>query len=170
MGDSVYWGKVTSRPISLVQTSPKLFIIPRKDVSASVGSKKQNFMGLFVEPTIALLMDRKALTGCGKTRLLRHTLRFAHRRSRIRVARRMRKKAVQQGPQRAKRLTVEESFSEAGSTGGDFPFAKIHSTGERPHTVRYVPPRLFAYCGLACGTARPWAKRLSWQPQGGRVK
>ena len=26
--------------------------------------------------------------------------------------------------------------------------------GERPHKVRLVPPRLFARCGLACGTAR----------------
>jgi hypothetical protein len=32
-----------------------------------------------------------------------------------------------------------------GSTGGYFPFAKIHFTGERPHEVRMVPPR----CGLA---------------------
>ena len=33
-----------------------------------------------------------------------------------------------------------------------------------PHEVWYVPPCLFAGCGLALG------KRLSWQTQGGRVK
>jgi hypothetical protein len=27
-----------------------------------------------------------------------------------------------------------------------------------------------ARCGLAWDRARPWAKRLSWQAQGGRVK
>ena len=32
----------------------------------------------------------------------------------------------------AQRLNVEESFSEVGNTGGAFPFAKIHSKGERP--------------------------------------
>jgi hypothetical protein len=31
-------------------------------------------------------------------------------------------------------------------------------------------PSLFARCGLACGTARPGAKSLSWQTQGGWVK
>ena len=29
---------------------------------------------------------------------------------------------------------------------------------------------LVARCGLAREKARPWAKRLSWQTQGGRVK
>ena len=28
--------------------------------------------------------------------------------------------------------TLKRGFSEAGSTGGDFPFAKIYSIGERP--------------------------------------
>ncbi len=37
------------------------------------------------------------LTDCGKTRSLHHTSRFAHGPSRVRIARRMRKKAVQQG-------------------------------------------------------------------------
>ena len=41
-----------------------------------------------------------------------------------------------------------------GSTGGYFPFAKIHCMGERLHEVRYVPPRLFARCGLAWDKAR----------------
>src|SRR6185295_13155864 len=31
-------------------------------------------------------------------------------------------------------------FSEGGITGGVFPFAKIHCTGEWPHEVRSVPP------------------------------
>jgi hypothetical protein len=29
---------------------------------------------------------------------------------------------------------------------------------------------ILACCGLAGGKARPWAKRLSWQTQGERVK
>jgi len=57
-----------------------------------------------------------------------------------------------------------------GSAGGYFPFAKSHYIGERPHEVRSVPPRAFTRCGLAWDKARPWAKRLSWQTQGGRVK
>ncbi len=44
---------------------------------------------------------------------------------------------------------LNESFPEAGSTEGAFPFAKIHCRGERPHEVRDVPPHLFARCGLA---------------------
>ena len=39
--------------------------------------------------------------------------------------------------------------SEVGNTGGVFPFAKIHCTGERPHEVRTVPPPVFTRCGLA---------------------
>ncbi len=52
------------------------------------------------------------------------------------------------------RLNVKESFSVAGSTGRDFPFAKNHATGEWLHKVRFVPPRLFARCGLAWEKAR----------------
>ena len=48
----------------------------------------------------------------------------------------------------AQRLNIEEN-SEVGNTGGAYPFTKTHSRGERPHEVRYVPPRLFARCGLA---------------------
>ncbi len=33
--------------------------------------------------------------------------------------------------------------------GGAYPFTKIYFSGERPHEVRCVPPRLFARCGLA---------------------
>ena len=49
---------------------------------------------------------------------------------------------------------------------GVFPFAKTHCKGERPHEVRYVPPRLFARCGLAwakarLGRARGWAGEKS---------
>jgi len=40
----------------------------------------------------------------------------------------------------------------------------------RSPTYRSVRLRPFACCGLARGTARPWAKRLSRQTQGGRVK
>jgi len=39
-----------------------------------------------------------------------------------------------------------------------------------PHEMRYVPPPLFAHCGLAWDKARPRLKRLSWQTQGRRVK
>ena len=45
--------------------------------------------------------------------------------------------------------TLRRTPSEAGSTGGDFPFAKIHYTGERPHEVRSVPLPVFTRCGLA---------------------
>ena len=44
----------------------------------------------------------------------------------------------------SKSSTYRLRFSEVGSVGGVFPFAKIHCTGERPHEVRSVPPRLFA--------------------------
>src|SRR6478736_3801781 len=40
----------------------------------------------------------------------------------------------------SKSSTYQLSFSEVGSAGGVFPFAKIHCTGERPHGVRSVPP------------------------------
>jgi hypothetical protein len=56
--------------------------------------------------------------------------------------------------------TLRRGFSELGSTGGVFPFAKIHPTGERPHEVRYVPPQLFARCGLAWEKARLGAPGL----------
>ncbi len=64
---------------------------------------------------------------------------------------------------------AQREGSEIGSTGGAFPFAKIHPRGERPHEVRTVPPRLFARYGLAWDKARPWATSLSWQAQGRRV-
>src|SRR5437016_2768100 len=51
--------------------------------------------------------------------------------------------------------TLRKSFSEAGITVGAFPFAKIHSNGERPHKVRWVPPRGFTRGGLA------WERRVS---------
>jgi hypothetical protein len=50
--------------------------------------------------------------------------------------------------------TLRKSAADIGSTGGYFPFAKIHCMGERLHEVRYVPPRLFARCGLAWDKAR----------------
>src|SRR5438477_7203646 len=56
--------------------------------------------------------------------------------------------------------TLRRSFSEAASTVGAFPFAKIHSNGQRPHKVRWVPPRIFTRCGLARGTARLGAPGL----------
>jgi hypothetical protein len=37
-----------------------------------------------------------------------------------------------------------------------------------PHSSFKV--QLFTRCGLAWDKAHPWAKRLSWQNQGGRVK
>ena len=39
--------------------------------------------------------------------------------------------------------------------------------------VGIIPPtpyEVIVRCGLAWDKARPWAKRLSWQTQGGRVK
>jgi hypothetical protein len=56
--------------------------------------------------------------------------------------------------------TLRRKAADIGSTGGYFPFAKIHYTGERLHEVRYVPPRLFARCGLARRTARLGAPEL----------
>ena len=56
--------------------------------------------------------------------------------------------------------TLRKSFSEVENAEGAFPFAKNHCMGERPHEVRYVPPRLFARCGLARGTARLGAPGL----------
>jgi hypothetical protein len=38
------------------------------------------------------------------------------------------------------------------------------------HEQAWKDPILIARCGLAWDKARPWAKRLSWQTQGGRVK
>jgi hypothetical protein len=43
---------------------------------------------------------------------------------------------------------------------------KLRAVGIIPPT----PYEVVVRCGLAWGTARPWAKRLSWQTQGGRVK
>ena len=40
----------------------------------------------------------------------------------------------------------------------------------RPSTYYKGMLRAFTRCGLARGKARPWAKRLSWQTQGGWVK
>jgi len=37
--------------------------------------------------------------------------------------------------------TYRLRFSDVENTGGGFPFAKAHFTGERPHRVRSVPPR-----------------------------
>jgi len=56
--------------------------------------------------------------------------------------------------------TLRRSFSEIGSTRGDFPFAKIYSQGERPTRSADVPPRLFARCGLAWVKARLGAPGL----------
>ena len=50
---------------------------------------------------------------------------------------------------------LNESFLEIGSTGWAYPFPNIHSSGERPHEVWDVPPRLFARCGLALGKGAP---------------
>ncbi|WHZ23992.1 MAG: hypothetical protein OJF47_003104 [Nitrospira sp.] len=47
--------------------------------------------------TYIAFMATLLLAGCGKTRLLRHTSCFAHGPARVRIARRMRKRAVQQG-------------------------------------------------------------------------
>src|SRR5437870_8457400 len=70
----------------------------------------------------------------------------------------------------AQKLNLGKGWPEDRNGEGVFPFAKIHSKANGPHEVRYVPPRLFARCGLAWDKARPWGKRLSWQTQGGRVK
>jgi hypothetical protein len=43
---------------------------------------------------------------------------------------------------------------------------KLRAVGIIPPT----PYEVVVRCGLAWGTARPWAKRLFWQTQGGRVK
>src|SRR6185295_18684774 len=40
----------------------------------------------------------------------------------------------------SKSSTYRLRFSEVGSAGGVFPFAKIHCTGEWTHGVRLVPP------------------------------
>ena len=62
--------------------------------------------------------------------------------------------------------TLRRSFSETGSTVGDFPFAKIHWKGEGPHEVRCIPPRLFARCGLAWEKARLGAPGLGGEKSG----
>jgi len=47
---------------------------------------------------------------------------------------------------------------------GGVPFAKIHWMGERPHEVRWVPPRAFTRCGLAWDKARLGAPGLGgWE-------
>ncbi len=45
-------------------------------------------------------------------------------------------------------LNVPKRFSEIGISGGAFPFAKIHCTGEQFHKVRWVPPPAFTRYGL----------------------
>ena len=42
-------------------------------------------------------------------------------------------------------LNVAKRFLEIGISGGDFPFAKIHCTGEQLHKVRWVPPPVSIY-------------------------
>ena len=63
---------------------------------------------------------------------------------------------------RRSRITqrLNESRSEIGSIEGAFPFAKIYCTGERPHEMRFVPPCLFARCGLAA--ERRVSARQGW--------
>jgi hypothetical protein len=56
--------------------------------------------------------------------------------------------------------TYPRRFSEVGTAGGAFPFAKTHYTGERPHEVRCVPPPVFTRCGLAWDKARLGASGL----------
>ena len=52
-------------------------------------------------------------------------------------------------------------LSEVGIAVGAFPFAKIHSRGERPtRTLRNVPPRPVTRCGFASGMARLGAPGL----------
>jgi len=51
----------------------------------------------------------------------------------------------------AQRLDVPNKFSEVGSTGGAFPFAKIHVRANGPHEVWYVPPSLLASSPAAAG-------------------
>src|ERR1051325_129268 len=62
---------------------------------------------------------------------------------------RMLKKSTSGGLTLLRGSTLSGNSSELGNTVGAFPFARIHYTCERPHEVRYVPPRLFARCGLA---------------------
>jgi len=50
--------------------------------------------------------------------------------------------------------TLRRNFSEVGSAGGAFPFAKTLARANGPHEVRFVPPLLFARCGLAWEKAR----------------
>jgi hypothetical protein len=60
--------------------------------------------------------------------------------------------------------TYRLKFSEVGSAGGVFPFAKIYCTGERPHEVRWVPPP-----GLH--SLRPCLRNgASWRAGVGRVR
>ncbi|HEV8620125.1 MAG TPA: hypothetical protein VGQ79_03785, partial [Nitrospiraceae bacterium] len=53
---------------------------------------------------------------------------------------------------------------------------KYLPVGGRVRTLRAVgiipviPYKVIVRCGLAWEKARPWAKRLSWQTQGGQVK
>ena len=56
--------------------------------------------------------------------------------------------------------------------GGDGVAGMILVLAQRAasEALAHPPLKVIAHCGLACGTARPWAKRRSWQPQGGRVK
>jgi hypothetical protein len=49
-------------------------------------------------------------------------------------------------------LNVQLRFSEGGSTGGVFPFAKIHGMGKRPHEVR----RYLLRSSLAAALPAEW--------------
>jgi len=50
--------------------------------------------------------------------------------------------------------TLSRNFSEVENAVGAFPFAWILARANGPHEVRYVPPRLFARCGLVWDKAR----------------
>src|SRR5262245_24121352 len=64
----------------------------------------------------------------------------------------------------SKSSTYRLRFSEIGSAGGVFPFAKIHGAGERPHEVRLVPPPVWTRLRPCLGYG------ASWRAGVGRVK
>src|SRR5687767_9498387 len=60
----------------------------------------------------------------------------------------------------SKSSTYRLRFSEDGSTGGVFPFAKIHCTANGPTKCGWYLLRFQLACGLARGTARLGAPGL----------
>src|SRR4029077_2927018 len=56
----------------------------------------------------------------------------------------------------SKSSTYRMRFSEVGSAGGVFPFAKIHYTGDRLHEVRSVPPPVSTRLRPCLGQGASW--------------